>query len=95
MRLSPRALLVLAVPAGIIGYLIGVRVIEALPLAPDLQDILSLTVPLFIAGLCMLPFLVPTFDRMARRDLEAHRRDQERAATDDADRADHRDPDAG
>jgi hypothetical protein len=76
-RLSPRILLVLAVPAGIIGYLVGVRVIEALPLAPDLQDLLALTVPLFIAGLCMLPFLVPTFDRMAKRDLAAHRAQQE------------------
>jgi hypothetical protein len=30
-------------------------------------------VPLFVAGLCMVPFLLPLFDRMAKRDLAALR----------------------
>jgi hypothetical protein len=33
-------------------------------------------VPLFVAGLCMVPFLLPLFDRMAKRDLAAHRAQQ-------------------
>lgn len=66
-------LLLLAVPAGILGYIVAVRVIAALSLPSGLEEPLSLTVPLFVAGLCMLPFIAPTFDRMARRDLEAHR----------------------
>jgi hypothetical protein len=50
-----------------------VRAISALPLSADAHDVLVMIVPLFVAGLFMLPFLIPTFDRMARRDLEAHR----------------------
>jgi hypothetical protein len=30
-------------------------------------------VPLFVAGLCMVPFLLPLLDRMAKRDLAALR----------------------
>ena len=35
-----------------------------------------LIVPLFVAGLFMVPFIVPLFDRMAKRDLAAHRAQQ-------------------
>ena len=37
---------------------------------------LLMIVPLFVAGLCMVPFLLPLFDRMAKRDLAAHRAQQ-------------------
>ena len=47
-----------------------------------LADLLFIFVPLLVAGLCMVPFLIPFVDRMAKRDLEAHR-----AATAAADRA--------
>jgi hypothetical protein len=40
------------------------------------EDVLLLFVPLFIGGLCMVPFLLPLFDRMAKRDLAAHRAEQ-------------------
>ena len=46
-----------------------------------LADLLLIFVPLFVAGLCMVPFLIPFIDRIAKRDLEAHR-----AATAAADR---------
>lgn len=73
MTRGPTLLLILAVPAGIIGYALGAWVISALPLADGVQDALALFVPLLVAGLCMLPFIIPTFDRMAKRDLAAHR----------------------
>jgi hypothetical protein len=78
VRRLPTVLLILALPAGVVGYLIAVRVIEGLSLPAGLEEPLSLTVPLFVAGLCMLPFVAPTFDRMARRDLAAHRAEQAR-----------------
>lgn len=80
MRLSPRLLLLLAIPAGIGGYALGVAVISAIPLDDEVEAVLILTVPLFVAGLCMVPFLIPSFDRMARRDLAAHRRATDTAA---------------
>jgi hypothetical protein len=43
-----------------------------------------LFVPLFVAGLCMLPFLVPFIDRKAKQDLAAHARSQA-GATDGGD----------
>jgi len=82
---SSTILLILAMPAGILGYLLGVRVIEALPLPDGLQEFLVLFGPLFIAGLCMLPFLVPFFDRKATEDLAAHRASQSSSAKDDDD----------
>ena len=72
MRYLPNILLVLALPAGALGFAIGLRVLEAL--VPDLaQGIVGLFVGLFVGGLFMMPFLVPFFDRMAKRDLAAHR----------------------
>ncbi len=53
---------------------------------PDgLHGLLVLFVPLLVAGLVMLPFLVPYFDRRAKEDLAAYRRSQEagRPADDD------------
>lgn len=72
MPSTPTILLIVSIPAGILGYILGVRLIAALPLAPSVQQVLAMIVPLFIAGLCMLPFIIPFFDRMAKRDLAAH-----------------------
>jgi hypothetical protein len=77
MRFLPEAMLVLAVPAGILGFAIGTRVVAALPVPPELRGIVELVVPVFVGGLFMLPFVVPFFDRMAKRDLAAHRREVE------------------
>ena len=65
----PTILAILALPAGAIGYAIMSAVLTSLAL----PDALLLVVPLFVAGLCMVPFLLPLFDRMAKRDLAAHR----------------------
>jgi hypothetical protein len=82
MRALPTILLVLSLPAGLLGYLLGTAVISALPLPQEARGILIVFGPLFIAGLCMLPFLVPWFDRRAKADLEAHRRSQQAAEKD-------------
>jgi uncharacterized membrane protein YfcA len=70
----PTILLVLALPAGVIGYLIGARVLEAV--LPDGLDGLVPFAALLIAGLAMLPFLIPFVDRKAKQDLAAYRASQ-------------------
>ena len=40
--------------------------------------------PLLIGGLCMLPFLIPFFDRKAKQDLAAYRASQASAADPDS-----------
>jgi hypothetical protein len=69
-RHVPTILLALSLPAGLLGYLLGVRIVEAV--APGTQ-LLGLFVPLLVAGLCMMPFLVPWIDRRAKADLAAIR----------------------
>ncbi len=69
-RHLPTILLALSLPAGLLGYLVGVRVVTAV--APG-NSLLELFVPLFIAGVCMMPFLVPWLDRRAKADLAAIR----------------------
>jgi hypothetical protein len=81
-------LAILSLPAAALGYAVAVAVLSALPLPEGLDDLMLIFVPLLVAGLCMVPFLVPLVDRMAKRDLEAHR-----AASAAADRA-PADPDA-
>jgi hypothetical protein len=71
MRFLVPALLVLSLPAGVAGYLIGGWLVSAIPLPSGLVGIAQLFIPLFIAGLCMVPFVAPAFDRMAKRDLAA------------------------
>ncbi len=72
MRYVPNILLVLSLPAGLIGYALAANLMTAL--LPGLaQTILMLFVPLLVAGLFMLPFLVPFFDRRAKQDLAAYR----------------------
>jgi hypothetical protein len=71
MRYLVPTLLILSLPAGVIGYLIGGWIVAALPIPAGLTGIAQLFIPLFIAGLCMVPFVAPALDRMAKRDLAA------------------------
>ncbi len=80
MRYLPETLLVLSLPAGALGIAATLYVLSSV--APDLaHGIVGLFLPLLVGGLFMLPFLVPFFDRKAKRDLAAHRSAQGR--TDD------------
>ena len=74
MRFLPTILLILSLPAGLLGYSLGVSVLSALPLPEGAQGFLVLFVPLFIAGIFMVPFLVPFLDRKAKQDLAEHAR---------------------
>ena len=79
----PTFLAILSLPAAAIGYAVTAAILtSALPPSEGLADLLLIFVPLLVAGLCMVPFLIPFVDRMAKRDLEAHR-----AATAAADRS--------
>lgn len=80
MRFLPNVLLVLSLPAGFIGYGVGVQMISGLPLPKEIQDILIVFGPLFIAALFMVPFLIPFFDRKAKQDLAAYRLSQAASA---------------
>jgi hypothetical protein len=64
-------LLILALPAGVLGYSLGGALVAALPLPAALEGIVGLFLPLFIGGLFMAPFVVPFLDQMAKRDLAA------------------------
>jgi len=78
----PTLLAILSLPAAAIGYAVTASILtSALSSREGLAELLLIFVPLFVAGLCMVPFLIPFVDRMAKRDLEAHR-----AATAAADR---------
>jgi hypothetical protein len=80
-RQLPVILAVVALPVGLAGYLLGASLLRTL--APSLADgVLMIFVPLFVAGLCMAPFLVPFLDRRAKADLAEirARRDAEEAA---------------
>ena len=81
MRHLPTILLVFALPAGIVGYAIGAALVTAL-LPGQTMGIIGAFVALFVAGLCMVPFLVLFIDRKAKADLASHRRDMAIAAGD-------------
>jgi hypothetical protein len=66
-------LAILSLPAAAIGYVVSSAILSALSMPIGAAELVLLIVPLFVAGLCMIPFLVPFMDRMAKRDLEAHR----------------------
>jgi len=48
-----------------------------------LPDVLVAFGSLFIAGLVMMPFLIPFFDSKAKQDLAAHARSLEATTNDD------------
>ena len=67
-------LAILSLPTAAIGYAVTAAILTSvLPPREGLADLLLIFVPLLVAGLCMVPFLIPFVDRMAKRDLEAHR----------------------
>jgi uncharacterized RDD family membrane protein YckC len=76
VRFLPTLLLLASFPAGIVGYTLGAAVMSALPIPTVAEVALMLFVPLLVGGLFMVPFLIPFFDRKAKQDLEAHRREQ-------------------
>ena len=71
MRHLPTILLLLSLPVGAIAYTLTVQVITAL--SGRSNDVLVLLASLFVAGLVMMPFLIPFFDRKAKQDLAAYR----------------------
>ena len=85
MTSRPKLLALLALPAGAVGYFVTAAILQALPLPSGLAGLLLLIGPLFVAGLCMLPFVLPLIDQTAKRDLAAHRAEQAVAPGDDAD----------
>lgn len=78
-------LAILSLPAAVAGYFISRAILSSLPLPGGLADAVLLFVPLLVAGLCMVPFIIPIVDRQAKRDLEAHRAASQVADTDAAD----------
>ena len=76
MRHLPTILLILSFPAGIVGYTVAVNVLETIGLPADTRSFVILFVPLFFAGLVMVPFLIPYIDRKAKADLAAYRATQ-------------------
>ena len=82
MPSRPTLLFILALPVGAVVYTVAAQAIEALfPKEP----ILSLLIPLFFAGLAMMPLIIPFFDRKAKQDLAEYHRLQEAEAASDAD----------
>jgi len=82
MRSMPTILLILSFPAGAIAYVVATRILSSLALPNGIGDFLVLIAPLFVAGLVMLPFLIPFFDRKAKADLAEYRRTMASTATD-------------
>ncbi|MEI7742793.1 MAG: hypothetical protein WCK58_03460 [Chloroflexota bacterium] len=71
MRLLPNVLALLAIPAAVLGYALGVVIMTAIPAPDAIHGFLVAFGPLLVAGLCVLPMIIPFFDRMAKRDLAA------------------------
>src|SRR3954453_10561909 len=67
-RNLPTILFARSLPAGLPGDLLGGVLVAAV--APG-STLVELFVPLFIAGLCMMPFLVPWLDRRGKAGLAA------------------------
>jgi hypothetical protein len=73
----------LSVPVGLAGYFAAAAVLGAV--APGLAtSIVGMFVELFVAGVCMIPFIAPWFDARAKEDLARIRamRDAEDAPPD-------------
>jgi hypothetical protein len=82
MPTLPTILLVLSLPVGAVAYTLAARVLGSVPVPQGAEVLVTLLVPLFVAGLAMMPFLIPFFDRKAKQDLAAYRASQEREAQD-------------
>jgi len=57
----------------VVGYAVTAALLSGLPIPDGIRAVLLTLVPLFVAGLCMVPFVLPFFDQMAKRDLAAYR----------------------
>jgi hypothetical protein len=68
---SSTFLALLSFPAGAIAYAMTVRALEWMDVSGEGREILMLFIPLFVAGLVMMPFLIPFIDRKAKEDLAA------------------------
>jgi hypothetical protein len=92
-RRLPEILAILSLPVGLGAYLVVGSILAAV--APSLAiTIVGLFLPLFAAGLAMIPFLVPWFDRKAKADLAQIRAARE-AGPPNAGPPDARPPDVG
>jgi hypothetical protein len=85
MPSMPTILLVLSFPAGVIAYTVAAQILMSLLPADGSREFIVLIVPLFVAGLVMVPFLIPFFDQRAKEDLAAYLRSQGKDATVDGD----------
>jgi hypothetical protein len=84
VKVAPTILAILSLPAAAIGFAVSTAVLSSMSLPEGLAQPLILFVPILVAGLCMVPFVAPALDQMAKRDLAAHRAAQAAAETDDA-----------
>jgi hypothetical protein len=76
MPSRPTLLFLLSLPVGAVVFTVAAGVVqEIFPKEP----ILALLLPLFAAGLAMMPLVIPFFDRKARQDLAEYRRQQAEA----------------
>ena len=69
----PTLLAILSLPAAAIGYAVTATILTSALPSGRAGFVLVIFLPLFVAGLCMVPVFIPFVDRMAKRDLEAHR----------------------
>jgi hypothetical protein len=76
MRHLPTILLILSFPVGIVGYTVASDVLQTMTLPAYVRPFVILFVPLLVAGLAMVPFLIPFIDRKAKADLAAYRATQ-------------------
>lgn len=75
-RHLPVILAVLSLPAGLAAYLVTGMVLASV--APSIaMSVVGLFAPLFVAGLVMIPFVAPWFDRRAKTDLARIQADRE------------------
>ena len=88
MPTLPTILLVLSLPVGAVAYTVAARILGSVAVPAGAEVLVTLLVPLFVAGLAMMPFLIPFFDRKAKEDLAAYRASQEREPQDGDDEGD-------
>jgi hypothetical protein len=84
----PTLLLILSLPVGVLGYSLGARFVSDMALPETTGAFAVLIVPLFIAGLFMMPFIIPFFDRKAKADLAEYRRGRDSVVDGTGDPAD-------
>jgi hypothetical protein len=82
MSTRTKVLAVLSLPVGLAAYLVTGMILAGLSLPDGLSGLLTIFLPLFVAGLCMIPFIAPAFDSMAKRDLAALDEQKRRVAND-------------